>query len=112
MLASSLLSGSSTFGALASSWASSPTFGANFDVKPQRKDTILINLNVTGEIFTAMFRRKAFLHWYTGEGMEEMEFNEAEGNMNDLVSEYQQYEQAKYEEDNFNGYPDDEDYEN
>merc|ERR1719398_77008 len=23
------------------------------------------------EYFTAMFRRKAFLHWYTGEGMDE-----------------------------------------
>ena len=43
------------------------------------------------EQFTAMFRRKAFLHWYTGEGMDEMEFTEAESNMNDLVSEYQQY---------------------
>lgn len=42
----------------------------------------------------AMFRRKAFLHWYTGEGMDEMEFTEAESNMNDLVSEYQQYQEA------------------
>ena len=41
-----------------------------------------------------MFRRKAFLHWYTGEGMDEMEFTEAESNMNDLVSEYQQYQVA------------------
>ena len=41
------------------------------------------------EQFTAMFRRKAFLHWYTGEGMDEMEFTEAESNMNDLVSEFQ-----------------------
>uniref|UniRef100_A0A3P8S634 Tubulin, beta 2A class IIa n=1 Tax=Amphiprion percula TaxID=161767 RepID=A0A3P8S634_AMPPE len=53
----------------------------------------------------AMFRRKAFLHWYTGEGMDEMEFTEAESNMNDLVSEYQQYQDAtadeigEYEED-------------
>ena len=29
---------------------------------------------------------------YTGEGMDEMEFTEAESNMNDLVSEYQQYQ--------------------
>merc|ERR1719272_2553113 len=29
------------------------------------------------EQFTAMFRRKAFLHWYTTEGMDEMEFTEA-----------------------------------
>merc|ERR1712006_17277 len=47
-----------------------------------------------GEQFTAMFRRKAFLHWYTGQGMDEMEFTEAESNMNDLVSEYQQYQDA------------------
>merc|ERR1712132_12158 len=50
------------------------------------------------EQFTAMFRRKAFLHWYTGEGMDEMEFTESESNMNDLVSEYQQYQDATAEE--------------
>eukprot|EP01054_Gregarina_sp_Poly1_P000265 Gregarina_sp_Poly_1__264@NODE_1064_length_5198_cov_154_646658_g739_i0_p2_GENE_NODE_1064_length_5198_cov_154_646658_g739_i0NODE_1064_length_5198_cov_154_646658_g739_i0_p2_ORF_typecomplete_len441_score42_66Tubulin/PF00091_25/7_5e92Tubulin_C/PF03953_17/9e48Tubulin_3/PF14881_6/1_7e08Misat_Tub_SegII/PF10644_9/1_2e05Tubulin_2/PF13809_6/0_0036_NODE_1064_length_5198_cov_154_646658_g739_i01511473 len=44
--------------------------------------------------FVVMFRRKAFLHWYTGEGMDEMEFTEAESNMNDLVAEYQQYQEA------------------
>ena len=86
------------------------------------------------EQFTSMFRRKAFLHWYTGEGMDEMEFTEvrqrrprrpawprastvthasrlaahvapcrlraqAESNMNDLVSEYQQYQDASAEEE-------------
>jgi tubulin beta len=51
------------------------------------------------EQFTGMFRRKAFLHWYTGEGMDEMEFTEAESNMNDLVSEYQQYQDATAEEE-------------
>jgi len=51
------------------------------------------------EQFTAMFRRKGFLHWYTGEGMDEMEFTEAESNMNDLVSEYQQYQDATAEEE-------------
>ncbi|KAJ1511222.1 Tubulin beta-3 chain [Coelomomyces lativittatus] len=49
--------------------------------------------------FTSMFRRKAFLHWYTGEGMDEMEFTEAESNMNDLVSEYQQYQNVSVEEE-------------
>jgi tubulin beta len=44
--------------------------------------------------FSVMFRRKAFLHWYTSEGMDEMELTEAESNMHDLVSEYQQYEFA------------------
>ncbi|XP_063494181.1 tubulin beta-3 chain-like isoform X2 [Symphalangus syndactylus] len=48
--------------------------------------------------FTAMFRRKAFLHWYTGEDTDEMEFTEAESNLNDPVSEYQQYQDATAEE--------------
>ncbi|KAI5796554.1 Tubulin/FtsZ, GTPase domain-containing protein [Geopyxis carbonaria] len=52
-----------------------------------------------GEQFTAMFRRKAFLHWYTSEGMDEMEFTEAESNLNDLVSEYQQYQEASISDD-------------
>jgi len=43
------------------------------------------------EQFTAMFRRKAFLHWYTGEGMDESEFTEAESNLSDLVSEYKSF---------------------
>jgi tubulin beta len=55
------------------------------------------------EQFTLMFRRKAFLHWYTGEGMDEMEFTEAESNMNDLVSEYQQYQDATAEEEGEGG---------
>lgn len=50
-----------------------------------------------GDQFTAMFRRKAFLHWYTGEGMDEMEFTEAESNMQDLIAEYQQYQDATAE---------------
>ncbi|XP_056175714.1 tubulin beta-1 chain-like [Syzygium oleosum] len=51
------------------------------------------------EQFTAMFRRKAFLNWYTGEGMDEMEFTKAESNMYDLVSEYQQYQDATADEE-------------
>ncbi|PVU84761.1 hypothetical protein BB559_005153 [Furculomyces boomerangus] len=51
------------------------------------------------EQFTLMFRRKAFLRWYTDEGMDEMEFTEAESNMNDLVSEYQQYQDATIDEE-------------
>ena len=35
--------------------------------------------------FNALFRRKALLPNYTGEGMDEMEFTEAESNMEDLI---------------------------
>ena len=34
-------------------------------------------------------------------GMDEMEFTEAESNMNDLVSEYQQYQEASIDEEDF-----------
>ena len=55
-----------------------------------------------------MYRKKAFLHWYTSEGMEEMELTEAESNIGDLVAEYQQYQEPdaeteaghEHEEDN------------
>jgi tubulin beta len=60
------------------------------------------------EQFTLMFRRKAFLHWYTGEGMDEMEFTEAESNLNDLVSEYQQYQDAGIDDDDEDDYGSDE----
>merc|ERR1719421_178397 len=56
-------------------------------------------LKRVADYFTGMFRRKAFLHWYTAEGMDEMELTEAESNMNDLVSEYQQYQDAGAEEE-------------
>ncbi|XP_008549071.1 tubulin beta chain isoform X1 [Microplitis demolitor] len=46
------------------------------------------------EQFNVMFKRKAFLYWYTSEGMDEMEFEEAQSNMKDLVSEYQEYQDA------------------
>ncbi|KAK6803360.1 hypothetical protein RDI58_001144 [Solanum bulbocastanum] len=49
-------------------------------------------------------KEEGFLAWYTGEGMDEMEFIEAESNMNDLVSEYQQYQDAIADEDE--GYED------
>ncbi|KAK9892757.1 hypothetical protein WA026_021950 [Henosepilachna vigintioctopunctata] len=51
-----------------------------------------------GHRFSLMYRRKAFLHWYTEEGMDEMEFVEAESNLDDLITEYQQYQEAEIEE--------------
>ncbi|OSC99897.1 beta-tubulin 2 [Trametes coccinea BRFM310] len=49
--------------------------------------------------FAAMYKRRAFLHWYTGEGMDAMEFSEAESNTQDLIAEYQQYQEATADED-------------
>ena len=39
--------------------------------------------------FDKMYKKKAFLHWFTGEGMDIMEFEEARSNVNDLINEYQ-----------------------
>merc|ERR1711870_111684 len=49
--------------------------------------------------FGALFKRKAFLHWYKGEGMDEMEFQEADKNVRDLITEYQDKESAQYEDE-------------
>ncbi|ANB15403.1 beta-tubulin [Sugiyamaella lignohabitans] len=57
----------------------------------------------TSAQFSAMFKRRAFLHWYTGEGMEQAEFTEAESNLNDLISEYQQYQNATADDDEVDG---------
>jgi len=38
---------------------------------------------------------KAFLHWYKGEGMDEMEFQESDKNLRDLVTEYQDKQDAQ-----------------
>uniref|UniRef100_A0A060T354 Tubulin beta chain n=1 Tax=Blastobotrys adeninivorans TaxID=409370 RepID=A0A060T354_BLAAD len=54
--------------------------------------------------FSAMYRRKAFLHWYINEGMDEVEFTEAESNLADLVAEYQQYQEAGVDDDFEGGY--------
>ncbi|KAF4596835.1 Tubulin beta-2 chain [Pleurotus pulmonarius] len=43
----------------------------------------LFKRTLTG--FSAMYKRGAFLHWYTGEGMDTMEFTEAESNVQDLI---------------------------
>ncbi|KAJ8582905.1 tubulin beta-2C chain [Rhizopogon salebrosus TDB-379] len=51
------------------------------------------------EHFTAMFKRKAFLHRYTQEGMDEMKFTEAESSIQDLIAEYQQYSDATVKEE-------------
>merc|ERR1711972_446060 len=53
--------------------------------------------------FGAMYKRKAFLHWYKGEGMDEMEFQEADKNVRDLITEYQDKQDAVYEDEDEDG---------
>ena len=48
--------------------------------------------------FSLMLSKKAFLHSYLEEGMEEIEFTEVESNVIDLISEYQQYQDASIDD--------------
>jgi len=58
----------------------------------------LLNTRILDQ-FSSLYAKKAFLHWYTGEGMDEMEFQEAESNVTDLVAEYTQYEEATVDQE-------------
>jgi len=61
--------------------------------------------------FAKMYKRKAFLHWYKGEGMDEMEFQEADKNVRDLITEYQDKQDAVVDLDGDDDYDDDEEEE-
>ncbi|KAJ2376966.1 hypothetical protein IW150_001661 [Coemansia sp. RSA 2607] len=85
-------------------WIPNSTQIAVCDVPPVGMDigaTFLGNNTAIQEVFerivsqfSQIFRRKAFMHWFTDEGMDEMEFSEAESNIHDLVNEYRQYQEA------------------
>ncbi|OGM42402.1 tubulin alpha-1 chain [Aspergillus bombycis] len=42
--------------------------------------------------FSALYRRKAYMNPYTMHGVDELDFMEAESNMNDLIEEYQEHQ--------------------
>ncbi|XP_045838242.1 tubulin beta chain-like [Meles meles] len=49
--------------------------------------------------FPALFKYQSSLHWYTRKGLDEMEFTGTKSTMNDLVSEYQQYQDTTAKKD-------------
>merc|ERR1712228_72846 len=49
--------------------------------------------------FYRLYKRKAFLHWYKGEGMDELEFQEADNNVKDLITEYQDKQDVIIDDD-------------
>eukprot|EP01083_Nonionella_stella_P040883 110868_1 len=58
--------------------------------------------------FAKMYKREAFLHWYQGEGMDTLEFDEADTCVRDLVTEYQDKQDAVVELDDPYDYEGDE----
>ncbi|XP_076389848.1 tubulin beta chain-like isoform X2 [Megachile rotundata] len=63
--------------------------------------TIISNTTAIQELFkrltnsfSGMLKKKAYVHWYTAEGMDETEFVESQTALHDLVSEYQRHQEA------------------
>ncbi|XP_017329164.1 tubulin beta chain isoform X2 [Ictalurus punctatus] len=85
-------------------WIPNNVMIAVYDIPPhgvKMAATFIANSTAIQELFIrlstqlmSMFRHRRYLHWYTAEGMDEMEFTEAESNIADLVSDYQAYQDA------------------
>eukprot|EP01083_Nonionella_stella_P032287 88367_1 len=50
--------------------------------------------------FNKLFEKKAFFHWYQGEGMHEIEFIDAEAQIKDLIMEYFEKQEVVIDYDN------------
>ena len=79
-------------------WIPHNTMTAACDVPPTGLDkagTVIANSTAISDLlyrisgrFSALFKRKAFVHNYVSEGLDEMEFSEAGSNIDDLICEY------------------------
>ncbi|CAI2377873.1 unnamed protein product [Moneuplotes crassus] len=66
-------------------------------------------LSKYADAFTKLFASKQFVHVYLEQGMDEMEFTEAESNVSDLISEYTEYSGNYYSDGEGEGELDTED---
>merc|ERR1712129_611295 len=53
--------------------------------------------------FKKLYKKKAFLHWYFDEGMDEENFEEASMKINDLVTEYEERGNVEIDLENLDG---------
>merc|ERR1712062_573486 len=53
--------------------------------------------------FKKLYKKKAFLHWYFDEGMDEENFEEASMKISDLVTEYEERGNVEVDLDNLDG---------
>ena len=61
--------------------------------------------------FAKLYKRKQFLHWYEAEGMDEMQFQEADRNVRDLITEFQDKQDAVVDLDDWDDEEDEEEEE-
>merc|ERR1712066_786727 len=85
-------------------WIPHNTMTAACHVPPtglEKSGTVIANSTAISHLiyrissrFSALFKRKAFVHNYINEGLDEMEFTEAASNIDDLICEYQACQDA------------------